>query len=87
MIMAINIALAAFNLIPIPPLDGFGLLINLLPRPIAASVAPIAAYGPIILLALVFLGPALHVDALGMIMDPIRAAITRLIVGIARIGA
>jgi Zn-dependent protease len=87
MVIAINVALAAFNLIPIPPLDGFGFVTNLLPRELAAPLLPLAQYGPIILLALVFLGPALHVDLLGAIMNPIRQAIMSFIVAAARVGA
>src|SRR5579875_1274868 len=87
MIIAINVALAAFNLIPIPPLDGFGFVTNLLPRELAAPLMPLVQYGPIILLALVFLGPALHVDLLGAIMRPIQQAIMHVIVSAARVGA
>ena len=87
MVIAINVALAAFNLIPIPPLDGFGFLTNLLPRPMADALMPLAQYGPVILLALVFLGPAIGVDLLGTIMNPIRQAIMSFIVAAARIGA
>ncbi len=87
MIIAINVALAAFNLITIPPLDGFGFVTNLLPRELAAPLMPLVQYGPIILLALVFLGPALHVDLLGAIMRPIQQAIMHVIVSAARVGA
>jgi Zn-dependent protease len=87
MVIAINVALAAFNIIPIPQLDGFGFVTNLLPRELAAPLLPLAQYGPIILLALVFLGPALHVDLLGAIMNPIRQAIMSFIITAARVGA
>jgi Zn-dependent protease len=49
----INIALAIFNLIPIPPLDGSKILIGLLPPAQAASYARLEPYGFIILLALI----------------------------------
>lgn len=78
-ILAINVLLAAFNLIPIPPLDGFGFVINLLPRSVAAAIEPIAQYGPIILLAIIMLGPVFHMNILGQIMGPISDAIVRLI--------
>ena len=86
-VIRINLILAFFNLIPIPPLDGFGFLTNLLPRELAAPLMPLAQYGPIILLALVFLGPALHVDVLGAIMNPIQQGILRFLLMAARIGA
>ena len=84
-VLFINVALAAFNLLPIPPLDGFGFVENLLPKPMAQALAPIVPYGPIILLALVFLGPVLHVDVLGLLMNPIQSAIFSFIVATARV--
>ncbi|HZK40596.1 MAG TPA: site-2 protease family protein [Atribacterota bacterium] len=52
----INIALAIFNLIPVPPLDGFKILLGLLPYPQAYKFAKLERYGPIFLLILVFSG-------------------------------
>jgi Zn-dependent protease len=82
-IIGINIALAAFNLIPIPPLDGFGFVINLLPKSVGEAVAPLVPYGPLILLALILFGPTLfHVNVLGVIMGPLNDAIWRFIEGV-----
>jgi Zn-dependent protease len=53
--VGISITLAIFNLIPIPPLDGFGFVFGLSPRPIKIALLPIQRYGALILLALVFL--------------------------------
>jgi Zn-dependent protease len=71
LVALVNVGLAAFNLIPIPPLDGFGFLDNLLPPDVSAAIAPIAQYGPLILLALIFLGPYLGINFLGTVMGPI----------------
>ncbi len=85
-ILMVNVALAAFNLLPIPPLDGFGFVQNLLPRPMGQALAPIEPYGPLILLALVFLGPAVFgVNVLGVLMNPIRDAILTFIVSVAHL--
>lgn len=51
----ISVFLAIFNLIPLPPLDGFGFVFGLSPRPLKLALLPIQRYGPLILLALVFL--------------------------------
>ena len=51
-----NLGLAAFNLIPIPPLDGSHVLAGLLPRRLSYRYAQLAPYGPILLIALLLLG-------------------------------
>src|SRR5436309_199005 len=51
----INVLLAVFNLIPIPPLDGFGFVFGLAPRPLKVLMLPLQRYGMFILLAVLFL--------------------------------
>lgn len=53
--VGISVFLAIFNLIPLPPLDGFGFVFGLSPRPLKIALLPVQRYGPIILLALVLL--------------------------------
>ncbi len=55
-VIALNLILGVFNLIPIPPLDGFNIAVGLLPREQAAALVRIEPYGPMILLIVVFLG-------------------------------
>ena len=76
LIVQLNILLAIFNLIPIPPLDGYNVLLAYLPPRQAATVQRYAPYGIIVLLLLIFLpGSPLRV-LLGM-----AAPITRVLIG------
>jgi Zn-dependent protease len=50
-----NVGLAVFNLVPLPPLDGFGFVFGIAPRPVKLFLAPVWRYGPMLLLALLFL--------------------------------
>lgn len=60
----INIALAVFNLIPVPPLDGSKILANLLPRKYEGFFIQMESYGTILLLLLLVTG------VLGKILMP-----------------
>jgi Zn-dependent protease len=52
----INLALALFNVIPIPPLDGHWILYELLPYNAGRALARLSSYGFLLLYALMFLG-------------------------------
>ena len=49
-----NIFLFAFNLLPVPPLDGSHILFDLFPNKITASLLNLGLYGSIILLVLIY---------------------------------
>ena len=54
-IVLYNLLLAIFNLLPIPPLDGYNVLLAFLPPRTAFTVQRYAPYGVIVLLLLVFM--------------------------------
>ncbi len=55
----LNLVLAIFNMIPVPPLDGSRILLSLLPGPLARPYAKLERFGFLILLGIIFLLPML----------------------------
>ncbi len=54
-IVSINLLLGLFNLIPVPPLDGYKVLLGFLPKNLAVRLAEIESYGPIVLIIFLFI--------------------------------
>lgn len=68
----INLILAFFNLIPVPPLDGSKILFAILPDELVYQLRPLEQYGFLILMALIFFVPS----ALGILVgQPTQAAL------------
>ena len=66
----INIVLAIFNMMPIPPLDGGRVAVGLLPRPLAIPLARLEPYGMLILIGLLILLPVIG-KQIGLNLDVI----------------
>ena len=68
--MIINIVLAFFNFIPIPPLDGSNILIGLIPQQYEKAITPYLRYGPTVLIALIAIGYLTKFSILWAIINP-----------------
>ena len=67
--VSLNVLLAVFNMLPVPPLDGGNVLKGIVPEGMARALDSMAPYGFIILYALMF------TDVLGAIVFPIQREI------------
>ncbi len=73
----INLILAFFNLIPIPPLDGSKILFAILPAELVYRLRPLEQFGFLILMAVVFFVPAV----LNVLVSLPAAATLQLLIG------
>ncbi|MBK7090899.1 MAG: site-2 protease family protein [bacterium] len=70
MMIFINCALAFFNMIPLPPLDGSKVLIALLPPQYENFAISLERYGPMVLLGVIFLGFIMPISPIWTIIGP-----------------
>ncbi len=71
----VNIMLAAFNLIPIPPLDGSKILMGFLPGELRYQLERLEPFGMFIILGLLYLG----------VLNPVISLIQGIIISIIRL--
>jgi Zn-dependent protease len=77
-LVGLNLSLCAFNLIPLPPLDGSGVLLGVLPWPAASALARLGRYGPPALMLLVFSGYYIHPSPLQIVLSPVLSILFRM---------
>ena len=77
----VNIALALFNLLPIPPLDGSKVLAGVLPPQWSSKYLQYERYGFFIILGVIVLGNIIGIDFLQLVMAPPMNVLARLFTG------
>jgi len=77
----VNLGLAAFNLIPIFPLDGSRILTGLLSRGAAERFREFDPYGPFVLMGIVVLGMTTGVNLFSYVVYPVIYVLGRLFTG------
>lgn len=77
----LNLVLAAFNMLPLQPLDGGGILMGTAPRSWLPAIARLQRYGPIVLVGLIAVSVATNLNPLGFIFRP-AATVTGALIGV-----
>jgi Zn-dependent protease len=77
----LNLLLAMFNLLPVYPLDGGGILAGIAPRAALPLVGKLQRVGPPVLLTVVALTLVTDINVLGPIFAPVNALADRMIGG------
>ncbi len=74
--LVLNVVLAVFNLLPIPPLDGGRIILGVLPKAVGRPLARLEPYGLVLLIGLLIVLPLLGAR-FGLDLDFLSRVVTR----------
>lgn len=80
--LGINLLLMLFNLIPLAPLDGEKVVEIIFPSSLGEWYQKLRPYGPLLLLALVFILPRFGVDIIGQYLQTATGTLIHLFLGV-----
>lgn len=80
--VVINLVLAFFNLLPVPPLDGSKIIRVFLPESFLPAFARLESFGPFLLLGIIVLGQYFHIAIFWTIIQPFVSFFSRLFAGV-----
>jgi Zn-dependent protease len=72
--VSLNLLLFALNLIPVPPLDGFTILLGLVPSPMARSLQQLQRLGPALMLVVLVVLPIIGINVVSLLFGPVSQA-------------
>lgn len=79
-IVSLNVLLGIFNLLPIPPLDGFKVLGGLLPQQMAMQLSRLEPYGMGILMTLIVIGFVTPISPIAWLIGGVNDTVFNLLV-------
>lgn len=75
----VSLLIGAFNLLPIPPLDGSNIVARLLPEELAWRYLSLGRYGVLVIIGLLLLGNFANISLLGTLLFPVVKAVSGLL--------
>jgi Zn-dependent protease len=79
--ISVNVGLAAFNMLPIPPLDGSKVLAGVAPPAVGDFLDSLAPYASYILIFVLFFLPQMGIDLVALLVTPLQRFLFQVLLG------